>query len=600
MLSRVLLLAAATAVTASPPLAAQAAPLEWTPIAFTSGSGERTQAETAWITVPERHANPAGPKVRLPLLRFRSTNPNPGPPIVYLAGGPGNSGMAAAMRDLYFPIAMAMREVADVVFYDQRGTGTAEPNLNITGTFELPLELPVASPQARVHAAARARRAADEVRGRGVDLAAYNTVESADDLEDIRRALGAERISLWGHSYGSHLALAYVRRHGGHVNRMIVGGINGPGQRWRYPGDGQALLERVDSAVRAHPRLSPLVPDLVGTTRRVLARLDAEPARVRVDSQTVVIGGDEVRVLIALSGGELDFITRLPMLMAALDAGRYEAVAGPVVAGLKQRPLRTAMSYTMHLASGVSPERLRRIEAEAAGALLRDAINFPFSDPGFRAAWGVEDLGEEFRGPLRSPVPALFLSGRYDGRTSVSDAEEVRSGFPSGVHVVIDGVSHDFYGATPAIRDLMMRFLRGEPVRDTTISVPLEFHGPDEPVLVGELQRVAREQGGAAAAARLREMAAPGAPGYLSSYVVDGAAAGLLRADSASTAAIELLRAGVELFPRQPALHMRLGAALRAAGDRTGAADAYRRAVALNPMLRFAAVQLARLEGREP
>jgi hypothetical protein len=258
------------------------------------------------------------------------------------------------------------------------------------------------------------------------------------------------------------------------------------------------------------------------------------------------------------------------------------------------------MTYTMHLSSGVSPQRLRRIQAEAPGALLGDAINFPFSDPGFHAAWGVEDLGEGFRGPLRSPVPALFLSGRYDGRTSIGDAEEVRSGFPNSVNVVIDGVAHDFYGATPAIRDLMVRFLRGETVRDTVLSVPLEFHGPDEPVLVGELQRVAREQGGAAAAARLREMGAPGAPGYLSSYVVEQAAAGLLRADSASAAGIEILRAGVELFPEQPVLRMRLGAALRAAGDRAGAADAYRRAVALNPLLRSAAVQLARLEGREP
>jgi pimeloyl-ACP methyl ester carboxylesterase len=599
MPSRPLLLAAVLAVTASLPLAAQTPPLQWTPITFTSSAGERTDAETAWITVPERRANPAGAKVRLPLLRFRSSNPNPGSPIINLAGGPGNSGVSSAAGSA-FPIIMGLREVADVVFYDQRGTGTAEPSLAITGTFELPLDVLVGSAQARAAAAARARRAAEEVRARSVDLAAYNTVESADDLEAIRAALGAERINLWGHSYGSHLALAYVRRHGEHVQRMIVGGVNGPGQRWRYPGDGQALLERVDSAVRAHPRLSPLVPDLVGTTRRVLARLDAEPARVRVDSQTVVIGGDEVRVLIALSGGELDFITRLPLMMAALDAGRYEAVAPGVVAGLKQRPLRTAMTYTMHLSSGVSPERLRRIQAEAPGALLGDAINFPFSDPGFHAAWGVEDLGEGFRGPLRSPVPALFMSGRYDGRTSIPDAEEVRSGFPNSVSVVIDGVAHDFYGATPAIRDLMIRFFRGETVRDTMLSVPMEFHGPDEPVLAGELQRVAREQGGAAAAARLREMAAPGASGYLSSYVVEGAAMGLLRADSASAAGIELLRAGVELFPEQPVLRMRLGAALRASGDLAGAADAYRRAVVLNPLLRSAAVQLARLEGREP
>ena len=47
----------------------------------------------------------------------------------------------------------------------------------------------------------------------GVSPSGYTTVQSADDLEDLRRALGARKIDLWGISYGTHLAMAAMRRH---------------------------------------------------------------------------------------------------------------------------------------------------------------------------------------------------------------------------------------------------------------------------------------------------------------------------------------------------------------------------------------------------
>ena len=57
----------------------------------------------------------------------------------------------------------------------------------------------------------RSVRCAAELRDKGIDLAAYNTEASADDLEDLRKALGAPKISLFGFSYGTHLALAAIR-----------------------------------------------------------------------------------------------------------------------------------------------------------------------------------------------------------------------------------------------------------------------------------------------------------------------------------------------------------------------------------------------------
>ena len=571
--------------------------LEWTPLTFTTDAGETTDAERAVITVPERHANPGGAAVRLPIIRFRSKAANPGAPIVYLSGGPGSSGLGAAKRDHAFPTAMALREVADVIFFDQRGTGSAEPSLGLDMRFDLASDEPIGSPKARAMFRTVADSAVKLIKARGVDLAAYNTRESADDVEAIRRAIGADKIALWGHSYGSHLGLAYIKQHGTHVSRAILGGINALDQRWRYPSEGQAWLESVDAATKQDPRLKTVMPDFIGTARRAIEKLETNPARVTVNGQTVLIGADEMRTLIVLQGGESDFVKRLPLIVANLDKGDVAQYAGAVRAVLRGRPLGTAMTYAMHISSGVSQNRLDRIAREAPGTILGDAINYPFSDNGFRSAWGVSDLGDSFRSPVVSSVPALFISGTLDGRTSIAAANEVRKNFRNNTQVILRGAAHDIYAETPALTELMTRFMRGDKLRNTTLEIPVEFHGPDEPALVQELHAIVLSKGAAAAIARAKELRAPGSGHDLTSYVMDNLAGILERTDKRPEDAIAILKGGTEMFPNTPVLFMRLGAALVNAGDKTGAAAAYRRAVQLNPLLRFGAVQLQKLGG---
>lgn len=595
---KLLMATAPAAAIAIAPAMTEAQQLEWTAMTFTTDAGETTDAERAVITVPERHANPSGASIKLPLIRFRSKAVRPGPPIVYLAGGPGNSGLSAAKRDQYFPGAMALREIADVIFFDQRGTGAAEPSLNVDMRFDLPSDEPIGSLKARAMFTKVADSAARIVRARGVDLAAYNTQGSSDDIESIRLALGADKIALWGHSYGSHLGLAYIKRHNAHVSRAILGGVNGLDQRWRYPSEGQNWLEAVDAATKTDPRLRAIMPDFMGTARRAISKLEANPARVTVNGQTVLIGADEIQTLLVLQGGESDFVKRLPLVVANLDKGAVEQYAGAVRAVLRGRQLGTAMTYSMHIASGVSPKQLDRIAREAPQTILGDAINYPFSDNGFRTAWGVADLGESFRSPVKSAVPTLFVSGTLDGRTSVTAAREVKKGFSNGTHVVLRGAAHDIYGETPALISLMTRFMRGDKLKDTTLNIPVEFHGPDEPAIVDELHSIVLSQGTDAAVARAKAMRAPGSGKDLTSYVMSELASVLDRTDKRPADAIAILRAGTEMFPATPVLLLRLGGTLLAAGDRTGAASAYRRAVELNPLLRFGAVQLAKLQAQ--
>lgn len=592
-----MLTALAATITIGPETGFPQQRVEWTPFTFTTDAGETTDAERASVTVPERRANPGGATIKLPLIRFRAKAANQGAPVFYLAGGPGSSGTNAAKRDHAFPSAMAFREFADVIFFDQRGTGGAEPSLALDMRFDLASDEPIGSPTARAMFRKFADSAAQLVKARGVDLAAYNTQESADDIESIRVAIGADKISIWGHSYGSHLGLAYLKRYEANVSRAILGGINGLDQRWRYPSEGQTWLESIDAATKADPRLRAVMPDFLGTARRAISKLEANPARVTVNGQTVLIGADEIRTLFVLQGGERDFVKRLPLIVSNLDKGDVGQYAGAVRAVLRGRPLGTAMTYAMHISSGVSQKQLDRVAREAPNTILGAAINYPFSDDGFRAAWGVNDLGESFRSPVKSRVPTLFISGTLDGRTSIAAARDVKKGFTNGTQVTLRGSAHDIYGDSPALIGLMTRFMRGEKLKDTALDIPVEFHGPDEPALVEELHAIVLARGTEAAITRAKEMRAPVSGKDLTSYVMDNLATVLDRTDKRPADAIAILKAATEMFANTPVLFMRLGGALLAAGDKTGAAAAYRKAVQLNPLLRFGAVQLARLGG---
>lgn len=95
---------------------------------FETANKQKVDAELGRLLVPENRRNPRSRLIELAFVRFKSTSLNPGPPIIYLAGGPGGSGIIAA-RGTRFPLFLAMREIGDVIALDQRGTGMSKPNL---------------------------------------------------------------------------------------------------------------------------------------------------------------------------------------------------------------------------------------------------------------------------------------------------------------------------------------------------------------------------------------------------------------------------------------------------------------------------------------
>lgn len=468
-----LILFLTTAIYAQP----KAGALKIKPYTFeTNNKKEKVDAEFGTLFVPENRSDPDSNLIELAFVRFKSTAKNPGPPIVYLAGGPGGSGIGTA-RGSRFPLFMALREIADVIAFDQRGTGFSKPNLTCLDRLSLPLDVAptreAAIKELRDNAASCAFYWHNVQR---VDLTGYNTNESADDLEDLRKALGVDQISLWSISYGTHLAFAAMRRHPTSIHRAILAGTEGPDHTYKLPSNIQKHLEDLAAVIKADPKIGKEIPDFLGLMKSVFDRLETQPQMAEItDPQTklkvkVIVNKFVMQYIVANNIGTTD-TEKFPALFYRASKGDFTNPA-QVWLNESRSGIGSAMSYMMDCASGQTAARRERIAFEAKDTLLGELFNFPFPD--VCTAWKAPDLGDEFRAPLQSNVPVLFISGTLDARTPVSNAEEYRKGFSNSTHIIIDGAVHSdpLFLSSPKIKDGMMEFLRGQPVTATRIQAP--------------------------------------------------------------------------------------------------------------------------------
>lgn len=443
---------------------------------FKSASGQTTDAVRGSLQVPENRADPNSRMLTLSYVRFPATSKTPGAPIIYLSGGPGGSGIETAKRER-FPLFMAMRQFGDVIALDQRGTGASD---------DTPVCAPKTAPSESkrmtdAEYAAAYRAAALECaafwKAKGVDLRGYTTNESADDLDALRDHLGADKISLWGISYGTHLALAALKRMDDRLDRVVLASAEGLDQTVKLPAGTDAYFDRMQAMVDSDPRAKAAYPDIKALIRRVHQRLDHTPVLLQLKGPD---GADapvllQRRSLQMLAAGAIadpqGALMLLPVYRAA-DAGDYQPLAA-----IMQRfmgpgePLQLrAMPLAMDLASGIDNALLALVETQAKTALLGDSLNFPM--PHLRDAIPELDLGDGFRKAPVSHVPTLLLMGTLDGRIYPESQREAVADLDNLQAITVVNAGHNLFMTTPEITAAIERFMRGEPMASAQIVIP--------------------------------------------------------------------------------------------------------------------------------
>jgi pimeloyl-ACP methyl ester carboxylesterase len=306
-------------------------------------------------------------------------------------------------------------------------------------------------------------RCADEWRRAGVLLEAYNTAENAADVADLVRALGTPKARLVGISYGTFLGFAILRDHAGLIESAVFAGTEGPDHTVKLPTQADAVLAGLSR--RFESRSPPF--ELEASVRRVFRSLNQAPVNVRRrDGSNQVVSLYDAQMVTAFLMATSENAERLPSLFAAMDRGDFSGMAQSVLRLRQFFGVLPAMPVATDGASTVSRARAELAKRLVGRSLFGNAVNFPSAD--LAKALKISPLPARFHQPIRTKVPALFISGDLDSRTPPGNAEAVRRGFTTSTHLVVSGGGHDndLFLATPLIMDRIESFFDGVRLHD--------------------------------------------------------------------------------------------------------------------------------------
>jgi pimeloyl-ACP methyl ester carboxylesterase len=463
--------------------------------------------ECGFVTVPEQHENPEGSTLRLAVAVLPSAAENPAPDPLFLAqGGPGGSSLEIFPFLAFFQ-GQSIRAERDIVIFDQRGTLYSEPNLicpEIDALVRETIDLYLPPDEAERRTLAAYQACGERLTAEGINLAAFNTLENAADIESVRRALGYDKINYYGVSYGTLLGLQYMRSYPDSLRSVILDAV--------VPTQGSFLNETAVSAQRAFEELTMLCaadiacntayPHLEDVIFEVVDRLNENPISVPViDPDTgqtyqAVVDGDLFISILFQTMYSASLLPALPAIVYNTRDWDYEALSTLLPFLLLQTTFSQGMYQTVVCAEdsdfdpemmpdqGVRPQLVRLMKQDNKTILAICRL------------WRIPYLGAAVNEPVFSRVPTLLLSGQFDPITPPGFAEIAARTLPNSYLYTFPDTSHGAaFGGSFCADQILLDFLAnpGQPPAAGCIDaepIDVDFPTPATVIMTPALQNI--------------------------------------------------------------------------------------------------------------
>ena len=385
-------------------------------------------------------------KITLNVVVFPATGSEREPdPFVYIPGGPGSSATEDAPG--IAQVFASIRTRRDLVFIDQRGTGGSHPldcNLfnpadpqSYLGHF-LPLE--------------DVRKCRQELEAKA-NLTLYTTPIAMDDLDEVRAALGYERLNLFGGSYGTRAALVYLKRYPQRVRTVTLQGVAPTNQY--MPRDFAQVNERALQGIIAEcasdEACNKAFPNLREETRAVLQRLMKGPIEVAVGlpnsaSAKIKLSRDLAAEAIRYMLYSPVAASRVPLFIHLAAQGNLAPLAESALM-YRQRIVATG-SNGLYL-SITCAEDLPWIKPGEGERLSANTFLGDYRLRQQREAcslWPRATIPKDYSEPTKADAPVLILTGEWDPVTPPAHGDAVAKHLTNSVHIVVPDGAHGLGG----------------------------------------------------------------------------------------------------------------------------------------------------------
>ncbi|MGW2663917.1 alpha/beta hydrolase [Nocardia tengchongensis] len=378
------------------------------------------------------------------------TSPPAKEPVVFLTGGPGQD----AVADPPVPPGQRINHDRDLILMGQRGDITSSVNMTCPEIDKF-----IARRVGMVYGAADTGkeyvRAVRECRDRlapSADFEAMNSTESAADLIDLRKVLGIEKWSVFSHSYGTDLALIYMRSDADAIKTVTFDGVTPPSVAalgWTWASAKQALDAMV-AACGDQPACAARYPDLGATFVRTVGEVERNPVTTTVGDTKVVIDGGSLLAWFVPVATHLpaDF----PYAIDELAHGNPQPVAAQMAMAFATPAPVSVFAWGLTLSIWCRewvPFETREDQLAKANeafpsfpdSVKAQAPQLPYLREAC-AAWNVPKGPASIRDITVSDTPALVLSGSYDAQTGAIWGDYIARNLSRSTVVVAPGEGH--------------------------------------------------------------------------------------------------------------------------------------------------------------
>ena len=411
-------------------------------------SGLSTSAWCAMFPVPENRADPHSRTIRLKLALLRSRAQVASKDmLVFLAGGPGQAATdsAGAIATMLDPL----RAHRDVLLLDQRGTGGSNAlTCKDSGDATTPGDDDsFDANKMRAAAADCLKQLASHA-----DPRFYTTTVAAQDLEDVRKALGSPQFDLLGVSYGTRMAQQYLMRYPDAVRSVVLDSV--------VPNSlalGEDFARNLDDALKAQfarctaePACKKQFGDPDQTLYQLRDALRANPHEVSFRDpqsyQTVkrVLNENALASVVRMFAYTPATAALLPLSIDAAAHGDVGPLLGQakILSGDLAELMGSGMQYSVICSEDADLLTPRPQDASTIlGTHMVDALKAVCS------VWPKGTRPADFHQPLKTDKPVLLLAGEYDPVTPPRYAEEVAKGLPDARVLTLKGQAHSVMSA---------------------------------------------------------------------------------------------------------------------------------------------------------
>ena len=404
------------------------------------------------LTVYEDRSTNTGRQISLNIASIPAVSRNPEPdPLFFLAGGPGQ-----AATESYPILAAAFERIhqkRDIILVDQRGTGKSHP-LACTGTDDAGSDS-----MSDQELTDRLKKCLSNL---DADPTQYTTSIAMQDLDQVRVALGYERINLYGGSYGTRAALTYLSLFPKEVRSVILDGVVPQNEPLGISvgRDAQRALDMIFSRCDRQASCNQAFPGVRDEFKKLLESVETTPIEVSLQNPTsgedtqIKFTAEKLGTAVRLFSYTPETAALLPLLIHDTFAHQeYQLLAATylIVAGELEESIAEGMGYSVLCAEDMPFYTVDEAVKVNAGSYLGSATSTELFK--ICQVWPHSQVPPDFKKPVQSDIPVLLLSGEADPVTPPENGDLVAQTLSNSLHLVVPGQGHNviFRGCIPRI-----------------------------------------------------------------------------------------------------------------------------------------------------